>query len=288
MYKSLSSVCGSFKTGDNAKKINITNTAGSQVPTVVAPSGIDSTSIETKVITVGSGPKITGAQSIKFDFVETDAATGQVVAKSSFDGSDLQTQFLKKGSNLCKALAGVTEGSTVALLVPSKMLGNTGKDAAGGIFIFKIAKVFLPRAVGDEMSNQGGLPTVIRATTGKPSILMPKGDAPTTLKTVTLIKGWGDKISLGHGQQVMLHYVGWIWGSSVSFESSWDNNAPLDFPYEKKQLVDGMLQAIDGATVGSQILMVIPPKLGYGNEARGNIPANSTLVFVVDILGVQK
>ena len=39
-----------------------------------------------------------------------------------------------------------------------------------------------------------------------------------------------------------------------------------------------------GHTVGSQVLLVVPPSLGYGSEAKDKIPANSTLVFVVDIL----
>jgi peptidylprolyl isomerase len=288
MYSSLSPQCGSYTSGTAVKKISLTATAGSPVPTVKAPLGLDSKVIQTNVLVEGNGPKITGAQSIKFDFVETDAATGTVVAHSGFEGKDLQTQFLKKGTNLCSALSGVREGSTVALLVPSSIVGNTGKGAAGGIFIFKIAKVYLPHAVGDEYSNQGGLPTVIRATTGQPTIQMPKTAAPKSLKVVTLIKGWGEKISLGHGQQVMIHYVGWNWATGVKFDSSWDNNAPMDFSFEKKQLIAGMLTGLDGATVGSQLLLVIPPSLGYGSQTMGSIPPNSTLVFVVDILGVQK
>ena len=43
-------------------------------------------------------------------------------------------------------------------------------------------------------------------------------------------------------------------------------------------------QAMVGQTIGSQVLMVIPPNLGYGDTAQGSIPANSTLIFVVDIL----
>ena len=44
---------------------------------------------------------------------------------------------------------------------------------------------------------------------------------------------------------------------------------------------------VQARKVGSQIVAVIPPSLGYGSQAQGTIPANSTLVFVVDILGIQ-
>ena len=52
-------------------------------------------------------------------------------------------------------------------------------------------------------------------------------------------------------------------------------------------IVPGLATALKGATVGSQILAVIPPSDGYGSTATGQIPANSTLVFVVDILGID-
>ena len=50
------------------------------------------------------------------------------------------------------------------------------------------------------------------------------------------------------------------------------------------QVIDGWNQGLVGQTVGSQILLVVPPSLGYGTTAQGSIPANSTLVFVIDIL----
>ena len=50
------------------------------------------------------------------------------------------------------------------------------------------------------------------------------------------------------------------------------------------QVIDGWNQGLVGQTVGSQVLLVVPPSLGYGANAQGSIPANSTLVFVVDIL----
>lgn len=49
-------------------------------------------------------------------------------------------------------------------------------------------------------------------------------------------------------------------------------------------LIKGWDQALVGQTVGSRLLLVVPPSLGYGDKASGSIPANSTLVFVIDIL----
>ena len=52
-------------------------------------------------------------------------------------------------------------------------------------------------------------------------------------------------------------------------------------------VVEGFAQALEGQTVGSQIMVVVPPEFGYGDAAQASIPANSTLVFVIDILGLD-
>ena len=53
-------------------------------------------------------------------------------------------------------------------------------------------------------------------------------------------------------------------------------------------VVPGFAQALEGQTVGSQVMVVVPPDSGYGDAAQGEIPANSTLVFVIDILGLDE
>jgi peptidylprolyl isomerase len=86
----------------------------------------------------------------------------------------------------------------------------------------------------------------------------------------------------------MIHYAGWVWNTHVKFDSSWDNKRPVQFDLATGSLIDGMIKGLDGQKVGSQLLIVIPPSLGYKDQELQNIPANSTLIFVVDILGVTK
>jgi FKBP-type peptidyl-prolyl cis-trans isomerase len=52
-------------------------------------------------------------------------------------------------------------------------------------------------------------------------------------------------------------------------------------------VVPGFAEALEGQTVGSQVMVVIPPDQGYGEEGQGAIPGGSTLVFVIDILGLD-
>jgi peptidylprolyl isomerase len=255
---------------------------------ITFPTGIDATVIETKVITVGKGPKITGSQFVSFEFAQASGATGEMTGNTKFDGTDIQSQYLQADGELCKAFGGVTEGSRVALLIPSAIMNSGEEEASSGVIVFDIKKVYLPRAVGDEQSNQSGLPTIIRATNGMPTIQFTTGAAPTELKVVPLIKGWGEKLVPDSGQKLMIHYAGWVWSSQSKFESSWDNKQPVEFNYATGSLIDGMVQGLKDQTVGSQVMLVIPPALAYKDQASETIPANSTLIFVIDILGVAK
>jgi peptidylprolyl isomerase len=88
--------------------------------------------------------------------------------------------------------------------------------------------------------------------------------------------------------KVTLHYSGFLWSTGNPFDSSWDSGAPVQWELTETGFIKGFVEALNGAVVGSQVLAVIPPGDGYGDQASESIPANSTLVFVIDILGVDK
>ena len=83
----------------------------------------------------------------------------------------------------------------------------------------------------------------------------------------------------------MLRYTGVVWDTGEVFDSSWENGSALVLGDD---MIEGFTKAIEGQTVGSQVMAVIPPDLGYGDQANGPIPAGATLVFVADIVGIQK
>jgi len=86
---------------------------------------------------------------------------------------------------------------------------------------------------------------------------------------------------------VTVHYTGYIWETGEVFDSSWESGKPAQFQLAEGQLIKGFIKAIEGQTVGSQVITVLPPAEGYGDAAQGSIPANSTLIFVIDILGAN-
>jgi peptidylprolyl isomerase len=104
------------------------------------------------------------------------------------------------------------------------------------------------------------------------------------LKVAQLVKGAGEPVK--DGDMVTMHYSGFIWADGSKFDSSWDRGEPAQFAVPG-QLIKGFGTGVVGQTVGSRVILVIPPSLGYGSEATGSIPADSTLIFVVDILGTS-
>jgi peptidylprolyl isomerase len=99
-----------------------------------------------------------------------------------------------------------------------------------------------------------------------------------------LITGSGPAVQAG--QTVTVHYTGVIWGTGRVFDSSWKTGEPVPFVIGGGQVIKGWDQGLVGQTVGSQVLLVIPPDLGYGSAGNsgGGIKGTDTLVFVVDIL----
>ncbi|WP_426309216.1 FKBP-type peptidyl-prolyl cis-trans isomerase [Cellulosimicrobium sp. E-16] len=138
------------------------------------------------------------------------------------------------------------------------------------------------RAEGEAVTPAEGLPVVTLDDSGKPSIEIPEGyTAPTELVVQPLIKGTGPEVT--EDQTVIAHYTGWKLDGE-QFDSSWDRGEPSTFPLSG--VVAGWTQGLSGQTVGSQVLLVIPPSLGYGEKSDENTHelAGETLVFVVDIL----
>ena len=140
----------------------------------------------------------------------------------------------------------------------------------------------LTRAEGQSQSAPAEFPAVTLADNGAPAITPIAAAAPSDLKIATLIKGSGQAVTAD--QTVTIQYSGYLW-TGEKFDSSWDSGSPATFPLSG--VIPGFAKAIEGQTIGSQVITIIPPALGYQDQAVGSIPANSTLIFVIDILAAK-
>jgi peptidylprolyl isomerase len=263
-------------------------------PTVSFASPITAESIQSRVVIEGDGEVFTGRNMIEFEFAGYNGGTGELLQETEFDGKNPAPGFFGPDSvpNFCSALVGAKEGSRIVAIFPAKdahdgrgveNLGIGPEDSF--VFIFDLSRVYLEKAEGSSVAPEAGMPAVVTTPEGVPGITIPNTEAPEELRLANLIKGEGETVV--SGDNVTMHYSGFLWDGGTKFDSSWDKGSPAQFVVAPGQLIEGFLSAVVGQTVGSRVVVVIPPALGYGEQASSTIPANSTLVFVIDILGTS-
>jgi FKBP-type peptidyl-prolyl cis-trans isomerase FkpA len=106
------------------------------------------------------------------------------------------------------------------------------------------------------------------------------------LESVDLVVGQGEEAV--RGRRVSVHYTGTL-TNGKKFDSSLDRGKPFTFTLGAGEVIQGWDQGVAGMKVGGKRKLTIPPEMAYGNRAIGGdlIPANSTLVFEVELLGVS-
>lgn len=110
------------------------------------------------------------------------------------------------------------------------------------------------------------------------------------LQTTDVKVGTGTPAS--SGRQLTMNYTGWVYSATAAdhrgnqFDTS-VGKAPFTFTLGVGQVIAGWDQGINGMRVGGERTLIIPPSLGYGNQAVGTIPPNSTLIFDVELLDVR-
>lgn len=120
----------------------------------------------------------------------------------------------------------------------------------------------------------------------------PAASPVTALQSTTLKPGTG--AAIGGGQVAVVQYTGWLYEAGASdhkgkqFDSSRDRREPFKFPLDTGSVIKGWDQGIVGMKVGESRRLVIPPELAYGDAGAGGvIPPGATLVFDVDLVGIE-
>lgn len=114
------------------------------------------------------------------------------------------------------------------------------------------------------------------------------GDSPTSPSSGQLViedLTVGTGATAAVGDTVTVHYVGTLL-NGTQFDSSYTSNRPFTFRIGAGQVIAGWEQGVPGMKVGGKRRLTIPPSLGYGSQANGPIPGNSTLRFEIELLSI--
>ena len=221
-----------------------------------------------------------------------DRVCSQGIAINVKDGSELMSTWEKNTPDCSTVVSSDTSQMTAAYynLIKGQKLNSTiaigvnDSNSSGTSYLMVLTFVSkskdLTKAEGTKvMDVPSDLPKVTLDKDGKPSIDMNGYKGSDSLVSQDLIKGNGAEVK--DTQTVVANYTGWLL-DGTQFDSSWDRGESSSFSLDS--VIKGWKQGLAGHTVGSQVLLGVPPDLGYGNKKQSSIPANSTLVFVVDIL----
>ncbi|MBB3696266.1 FKBP-type peptidyl-prolyl cis-trans isomerase [Flammeovirga yaeyamensis] len=99
---------------------------------------------------------------------------------------------------------------------------------------------------------------------------------------IKIIKKGGD-VKPVDGKTVVVHYVGYLMDGE-KFDSSRDRGQPFQFQLGRGRVIKGWDEGVKNLTIGTRAMLMIPPELGYGSRNMGPIPANSTLIFDIEVL----
>lgn len=123
---------------------------------------------------------------------------------------------------------------------------------------------------------------ISKAPSGKNTL--PNGSSAEQLSWQDIIVGQGKEATTG--DSVKVDYVGTL-ENGDKFDSSIDRGQPFEFTLGAGQVIKGWDQGVAGMKVGGKRKLTIPPELGYGSRPTGKIPADSTLIFEVNLLAIK-
>ncbi len=271
-----------------------------EVPTIEFDGPLTSEATQRTILEQGEGEAATNGDTVVIEYTVLNGETGAELATTGFTGANAERFPIDTESvqlvGFSLLLDCATPGTRLTGVIPPAEgfgdagvpeLSLTGTEAL--VFVIDVVSIVPPaleRAEGESQEAPEGFPTVELAENGAPTITLPDSDPFAEFDLAVLILGDGPVVQ--DGQTVTVQYTGLNWNTGEIFDSSWERGTPADFP--TSGVIQGFRDALVGQTVGSQIIAIIPPDLGYGPSGGtpdGSIGATDTIVFVVDILATS-
>lgn len=265
--------------------ITVEGDFGSEPKVTFTPFSIAET--QSKALSQGQGPVVAAGDTVKVHYLGLNGRTGEPFDTSFPNPQPVAFPLDGVVPGFAKGLVGKTQGSRVLIAMP----GTDGYDSSGGnpkagiqvgdtlVFVVDIVGIQLREPQGEQVSQPAGQPRITGAM-NDPQVTIPSGAAPKELVVQTLIKGAGPKVTAD--SQLTVNYRSWLW----------DGGTRIDNTYATKPdsgalagLITGWTEGLKDQTVGSRVLLVVPPAKAYPDGLpEASIPAGATIIYVVDIL----
>jgi peptidylprolyl isomerase len=284
--------------GDTIKGLKVSGSFAA-APEIKVDPAVKAAKPVTQVISAGDGDKVQANKKAMFD-ISIAKGDGTKLYSDVDRGTPTQVDMAENQffPVLIDGLIGKPQGSRVAIAAKVKdVWGAAGapqlklKTSDTVVFVVDVLSVQPSKVVdgpeGTKVKAPANAPAVEQTgskVTGIDFSSAPK-KAPKKLKVITLVKGDGPAAKAG--RLVTFNYYGAVYGNKKPFDSSFTRGAPVPFGVGVNGLIPAWDKVIPGLKQGSRVLIIAPPKDGYGSRGQSGIPANSTLTFVVDVLGVD-
>ena len=272
---------GCATSGSASDSVKVTGDFGKE-PKVEFDEKLSVENTQRSVVIEGTGDPAELGSELSLDLTLYDVATSTQLIPYSGEAQALTLDRAAVLSGIVDSLNCSREGDrVVGVIPPSRAFGANGQPDLGIaadatlLFVFDIVKISAPPEASAWTEN---VPEVTRDAEGKPTVTLPKVDAPTELQLVVLEAG--DGAVVGRGDNVTINYQGTSWNTGKIFDQSFGGE-PATF--STGGVIKGFEAALVGQKVGSTVMVVIPPELGYGTDPKAHDLGGQTLVFLIDI-----
>ncbi|MFS0867997.1 FKBP-type peptidyl-prolyl cis-trans isomerase [Microbacterium sp. 179-B 1A2 NHS] len=241
---------------------------------------VEPETLEVSVVEEGDGEKVEAGDFVTYAMTAYNGENGDELASIGFEDGELLPTQMSPDSIFGQVFGCSPIGTRVVAAFPAS------EQAGAEVYVLDLLSAAPTAAWGEPQEPAAGLPEVTLAEDGTPSISVPETDAPAETSITTLKKGDGYEVQAG--DNVLIQFRGARWSSGELFDGgdTWADGTP--YASSTSQFVPGFQKALEGQTVGSQVLAVIAPADGYGEgEINESDLKGDTLVFVIDILGGQ-
>ncbi len=288
--------CDASLSGDLSESVSASGTVGDSVTDTSFPTPMVTEQTQATVLEQGDGDALSDSSAWSIAYTLYAGTSTEAVESVGYPGSTSSTSavtiepsaYADSWPGLATALSCGHVGDRIAIVMGTvdnaDFLESSGLGSdSSPVMIVDVVDGFGTRAEGSSQSVASVFPTVTLATDGQPGISTPEGTAPEDTTIGVLIKGDGETVAAE--DTVVVQYSGWLWSDGTQFSTSWGSGQFLEAAQDS--VIDGFWKAVEGQTVGSQVIVIVPAKDGYGDTESSSIPANSTLIFVIDILAVR-